>query len=373
MPFEKEGQTPMTVVNVTINGQKVQAQAGQTVLQAAKAAGIDIPTLCNHPALKPESICRICVVEVERQRVLQPACTFPVAEGMVINTETEKVAAARKTVLQLLFSQRLHYCMYCSESGGAEDAECELQRLAYRYSLSNWQYAPNTQKRWPVDASRTFFVMDHNRCIMCRRCVRACDEIVANHTLSIRGRGARTMIIADDDVPFGESSCVSCGTCLQVCPTGALIDRRSAFMGHGPSMERTRTTCMACAVGCGIKAVTRSNGLHRIEGDWDAANAGLLCVDGRFGVMETQPKRVVLPMVRKHGYMVDATWDDALSVVAQRLRSTKSVAGIISARATNESLASFKRFFSDVLKSKHIGLLDGAVPAARHGGAGNAA
>jgi NADH dehydrogenase/NADH:ubiquinone oxidoreductase subunit G len=352
----------MAVVNITINGQKIQAQAGQTVLQAAKAAGIDIPTLCNHPALKPESICRICVVEVERQRVLQPACTFPVVEGMVIQTESEKVAAARKTVLQLLFSQRLHYCMYCSESGNSEDVECELQKLAYRYRVDSWKLAPNTLKRWSVDASRTHFVMDHNRCIMCRRCVRACDEIVANHTLSIRGRGARTMIIADDDVPFGESSCVSCGTCLQVCPTGALIDRRSAFMGHGACMERTKTTCMACSVGCGIKAVTRSNILHRIEGDWDESNGGLLCVDGRFNVVETQPKRVSSPLVRKNGHLVESTWDEALAVVAERLHGAKSVAGLVSARTTNESLASFKRFFSDVIKSKQVALLDGAAP-----------
>ena len=358
----KEGATPMAVVNITINGQKVQAQSGQTVLQAAQAAGIDIPTLCHFHALKPESICRICVVEVERQRVLQPSCTFPVAEGMVIQTESEKVAAARKTVLQLLFSQRLHYCMYCSESGNSEDAECELQNLAYRYQLDSWKIPPNTQKRWPVDASRSHFIMDHNRCIMCRRCVRACDEIVANHTLGIRGRGARTMIIADDDVPFGESSCVSCGTCLQVCPTGALIDRRSAFMGHGPAMERTKTTCMACPVGCGIKAVTRSNVLHRIEGDWDAANGGLLCVDGRFTVFDRQPKRVMTPLVRKDGVLAESSWDEAVSVAGQQMRAAKSVAGLASARTTNESLAAFKRFFADVVKSKQVGMIDGALP-----------
>lgn len=352
----------MAVVNITVNGQKVQAQSGQTVLQAAQAAGIEIPTLCHHHALKPESICRICVVEVERQRVLQPACTFPVAEGMVINTESEKVIAARKTVLQLLFSQRLHYCMYCSESGNSEDVECELQNLAYRYQLDSWKFAPNTQKRWPVDASRSHFVMDHNRCIMCRRCVRACNEIVANHTLGIRGRGARTMIIADDDVPFGESSCVSCGTCLQVCPTGALIDRRSAFMGHGPAMERTKTTCMACPVGCGIKAVTRSNVLHRIEGDWDAANGGLICVDGRFTVLERQPRRVLTPLVRKDGALVESSWDEALGAAGQQMRTAKTVAGLVSARATNEVMASFKRFFADVVKSKQLALLDGAVP-----------
>jgi len=352
----------MAVVNVIINGQKVQAQSGQTVLQAAKAAGIDIPTLCHHPALKPESICRMCVVEVERQRVLQPACTFPVAEGMVIHTESEKVVAARKMVLHLLFSQRLHYCMYCTESGSADDAECELQRLAYRYGLDSWKLAPNTLKRWPVDASHAYFIMDHNRCIMCRRCVRACNEIVANHTLSISGRGARTMIIADDDVPFGESSCVSCGTCLQVCPTGALIDRRSAYMGHGAAMERTKTTCMACAVGCGIKAVTRSNILHRVEGDWDAANGGLLCVDGRFEAVEARSQRVTLPLLRQNGSLVETTWDEALAVVANRMRAAKTVAGLVSPRTTTESLTSFKRFFSDVLKSKQLALFGAAVP-----------
>jgi formate dehydrogenase major subunit len=240
--------------------------------------------------------------------------------------------------------------------------ECELQKLAYRYMLDSWKFAPNSQKRWPVDASRAYFVMDHNRCIMCRRCVRACDEIVANHTLSIRGRGARTMIIADDDVPFGESSCITCGTCLQVCPTGALIDRRSAFMGHGPSMERTKTTCMACAVGCGIYGVTRSNNLHRIEGDWDAANGGLLCADGRFEVVEPKPKRITKPMVRQNGVFVSVTWEEALAVVAEHMRGAKSVAGMLSPRTTNESLAAFKRFFGDVTKNKQLALYNAALP-----------
>lgn len=352
----------MAPVNMIINGQKIQAQAGQTVLQAAQSAGIDIPTLCNHPALKPESICRICVVEVERQRVLQPACTFPVAEGMVIQTESEKVVTARTTVLSLLLSQRLHYCMYCAESGGSEDSECDLQRLAYRYKMDSWKYAPNSLRRWAVDASRTYFIMDHNRCIMCRRCVRACDEIVANHTLSIRGRGARTMIIADDDVPFGESSCVSCGTCLQVCPTGALIDRRSAYMGHGPAMERVQTTCLACPVGCGIQAVTRSNMLHRVEGDWQAINGGLLCVNGRFDVVDAPPKRVLAPLVRRDGVLVEASWDEALSAAARRMHGSKSVAGMISPRSTNETMASFRRFFNDVVKSKQLGVYDAALP-----------
>ena len=129
----------------------------------------------------------MCLVEIEKQRSLQPACTFPVTDGMVIQTESEKVQSARKFVLELLFSERIHYCMYCPMSGTDESTDCDLQRLAYRYGLTSWEFAPNYKKRWPVDASRPYFIMDHSRCILCRRCVRACDEIAANHTIGVQG------------------------------------------------------------------------------------------------------------------------------------------------------------------------------------------
>jgi formate dehydrogenase major subunit len=352
----------MAVVNITVNGQKIQAQAGQTVIQAAQAAGVDIPALCHHPALPPEGACRVCVVEIEKQRGLQPACTFPVSEGMVVSTESERVVAARKFVLELLFSERIHYCMYCPVSGSETGSQCELQRLAYRYGLTSWQFPPNYAKRWPVDASRKYFVMDHSRCILCRRCIRACDQIVANHTLGVRERGAKTMIIADDDVPFGESTCVSCGTCLQVCPTGALIDRRSAYMGFRGDYQRTKTTCMACPVGCGIEAATRGDMLVRVEGDWDAANGGLLCVHGRFEVVEPQPQRVTAPMVRRDGGWTDVSWEEAATMVASRLRAAGPVAGLASPRATMEELSMFRALFSGSLASDQVGLLYGEMP-----------
>jgi formate dehydrogenase major subunit len=352
----------MAIVNITINGRQIQARAGQTVLEAAQAAGIDIPTLCHHPALSPYGACRICLVEIERQRTLQPACTFPVTEGMVVHTESDKVVGARKFVLEMLFSERIHYCMFCPMSGSEDTTDCELQKIAYRYGLTHWQYLPNYQKRWPVDASRKYFVMDHSRCILCRRCIRACEEIVANHTLGVRERGARTMVCADDDVPFGESSCVVCGTCLQVCPTGALMDRRSVYRGHETDVERTKTTCMACPVGCGIEAVTRDNFLLRVDGDWGAANGGLLCVAGRFEAVDSQTERLTAPLVRKNGQVVETSWDEALAVVAKRLRKAQAVAGLASPRTTNESLAAFSHFFREVLKSDEVALLYGEVP-----------
>lgn len=359
------------LVNITINGQAIQASAGQTVMQAAEAAGIAIPGLCHHPHLKPEGACRLCLVEIEKQRALQPACTFPVAEGLVVHTETEKVVASRKGSLQMIFSERSHYCMFCAMSGSCQSTDCELQKLAYQYGISCWEYPPDYRKRWPVDATRKYFVMDHSRCILCRRCVRACASIAANHTLGVHQRGARTMIGADDDVPFGQSSCVSCGTCLQVCPTGALADRRSAYMGHEAEVKRTKATCLACAVGCGIQALIKDNQLLRVEGDWEADNGGLLCASGRFEVTEPKPERILWPMVRQDGKLVEASWDKALTVVAARFKESQSVAGLASPRLTNESLAAFVCFFHEVLESNEVALLYGEVPPLDLGRAGS--
>ncbi len=352
----------MAIVNVTVDGQKIQAQPGQTVLQAARDAGITIPTLCDHPELTPFGGCRMCLVEIEKQRNLQPACTYPVTEGMVVATATPRVTEARKFVLELLFSERVHYCMFCAMSGSETTTQCDLQRLAYQHGLTNWPFAPNTATKWPVDGSRQYFFMDHSRCILCRRCIRACDEVVANHTLGVRERGSRTMVIADDDVPFGESTCVSCGSCLQVCPTGALIDRRSAYMGGIGELQHTKATCMACPVGCGIDAVTRDNVLLKIEGDWNASNGGLLCVTGRFEVFDPQPKRVTAPLVRKNGGWAEASWEEAMATIASRFKASGPVAGLASPRATMEELSVFRGLFAGPLASDQVGLIYGQMP-----------
>ncbi|HHX63985.1 MAG TPA: 2Fe-2S iron-sulfur cluster binding domain-containing protein, partial [Chloroflexi bacterium] len=283
----------MPDVRVTIDGKEVSVPAQSTVLEAAEAAGVEIPVLCHHPVLKPIGACRMCLVEVEKQRTLQPACTFPVTDGMVVHTASPAVMDARRFVLQLLFSERNHFCMFCQQSGS-----CELQSLAYQYGLDHWEY-DRAFPEMPVDASRKYFAMDHNRCILCRRCIRVCDEMVGNHTLGLKNRGAETMVIADMDVPFGESSCVSCGSCLQVCPTGALMDRASAYLGADEEVTRVKSRCMACSVGCGVELVLREGRVIRIEGDWDAEpNHGLLCEIGRFMPLHETRQRARKPMVR---------------------------------------------------------------------------
>jgi formate dehydrogenase major subunit len=344
-------------VNITIDGQAIEAKAGQTILEAATAAGIDIPTLCHHPALKPIGACRVCLVEISKHQPLYPACTYEVTEGLAVTTHNERVDTARRFVLDMLFSERNHYCMYCELSGN-----CELQDLGYRYGLDHWVY-PTYLERFPVDASRDTFLMDHNRCVLCRRCVRACSELVANHTLGMRQRGAKTMISADLNVPFADSSCISCGTCLQVCPTGALLDKRSAYMdmGHRVQLERIKSSCSQCSVGCGIEIVTRGGNVVRVEGDWDASpNGGVLCHKGRFDPLHDQRVRITNPMVRRSGSLEAASWNTALATVATRLATTPAnqVGVLTSVHATNEALWLASSLFHQGLGVHKTGLLD---------------
>jgi formate dehydrogenase major subunit len=170
------------------------------------------------------------------------------------------------------------------------------------------------------------------------------------------------MVYADDGSAFGTSSCVECGTCLQVCPTGALADRHGAYMGHESQVKRTPAACLGCAVGCGMEALTRDNQLLRVEGSWSADNGGLLCKTGRFDIVEPQPKRILQPMVRKDGTLVETTWDQALTTIAAKFKEADRVAGLASPRLTNESLAAFACFFHETLGSGEVGLLYGEVP-----------
>jgi formate dehydrogenase major subunit len=333
------------MIKITIDGKTIEVQEGTTVLKAAEEAGVYVPTLCHHPQLTPYGGCRLCMVEVEGARTLQPSCTMPATDGMVVNTKSQKVLDARKFVLTLIFSERNHFCMYCQVSGG----DCELQNRAYDEGMTHWDLQPNWQP-YDVDASHPFIIMDNNRCILCRRCVRACGELVGNFTLGFEERGANSFLVADYSVPFGESTCISCGTCVQICPTGALIDRQSAYQGKETEVEHHIGVCTECAVGCQKDVLTRDNRLVRIEGDWDAEfNHGLLCKHGRFLPLEDDRPRLLTPMVRKDGSLKAATWDEAFKTIADNLGKGEKLGAIASTRLPAEDLALFKSIFADQL------------------------
>lgn len=207
----------MAVVTLTINENTVTAQEGQSLLEAIREQGIDIPTLCHLEGLSERAGCRLCVVEVAGSNRLQASCVTPVQEGMVVHTHTEQLVAYRKMLLELLFAERNHVCSVCVVNG-----HCELQSQAAGAGMDHVRYE-YLDPVLSIDASHNRFVLDHNRCILCTRCVRVCDEIEGAHTWDIMGRGINSNVIIDLNQPWGSSeSCTSCGKCVQVCPTGAL-------------------------------------------------------------------------------------------------------------------------------------------------------
>ncbi len=340
------------MIELTIDGKKVQTQEGVTVLRAAQQAGIHIPNLCDHPAVTPYGGCRLCIVEVDGMRLPIASCTLPAANGMVVKTNTEALQKTRRFILSMLFSERNHFCPYCQVSGG----DCELQNAAYHEGMTHWPIQP-TWKVFPVDTSHPYIILDNNRCILCRRCVRACEELVGVATWGIEARGSESLLMADTGVPFGESTCVSCGTCVQVCPTGALIDKESAYLGLEENLITTSTLCVGCSVGCGIQAYSRDNNLVRIDGDWLApVNQGVLCELGRYQALQRQEARLEHPMIRQDGQLKQVSWEDALEFAASQLRpilqkTENGLAALVSTRLPVEDLAAFEDFFRNGLKS----------------------
>lgn len=210
-------------ISVRIDGQLCTAEAGQTIYQVAQAAGRHIPALCHMEGVSSAGSCRLCLVQVEGLGRLLPACTTPARDGMAVTTQSETLAHNRRMALELLFSERNHICAVCVSNG-----HCELQALARELGVTSVRF-PYNYPRLPVDASHPRFVLDHNRCVLCTRCVRVCDEIEGAHVWDIAGRGIASMLVCELDRPWGEAeSCTGCGKCVQVCPTGALVEKGRA-------------------------------------------------------------------------------------------------------------------------------------------------
>jgi len=214
------------VKTLTIDGHEVSGRRGQTILEVAREHDIDIPTLCHLEGLGDVGACRICLVEVAGTNKLSPACVATIFEGMVVLTNTERLQKYRRNILELLFAERNHVCSVCVANG-----HCELQSLAQQQGLTHVRL-PYRNPQLPVDASHERFTLDHNRCILCTRCVRVCAEIEGAHVWDVMGRGIDCTIISDLHQEWGSSSCTRCGKCVQVCPTGALFDKSKIGSDH---------------------------------------------------------------------------------------------------------------------------------------------
>jgi predicted molibdopterin-dependent oxidoreductase YjgC len=348
----------MNKVNVTIDGQKIQAQAGQTILEVAESVGIKIPTLCHHPALEPIGACRVCLVEVARQRTLQPSCTFQVTEGMEVLTHSPKVEEARRFVLELILSDHPLDCMTCEQAG-----HCELQDLAYEYGIQQTRF-PGVQHEYEVDESNPFYVRDYNKCILCRRCVRACNELNGVEAIGVIQRGFDSKIGTAFDGLMQDSVCEFCGMCTEVCPTGALVPKMRQHQGRSWEFTKVATTCPYCGVGCQFYLNVKDDRIVDVTSKWNApANHGWTCVKGRFGWdFVHHPDRLTKPMIRreKGGELEEVTWDEALDFVASRFGGIKEQYGpgalgaLSSAKCTDEENFAVQKLARGVFGTNNV-------------------
>ncbi|MFH1740176.1 MAG: 2Fe-2S iron-sulfur cluster-binding protein [bacterium] len=321
-----------SVIHLAVNGRKVEGRKGQTILEVCRAAGIYIPTLCYHPRLSIVGACRMCMVEVEGSKKLQASCSTPAVDGMVIQTDTEQLREYRRLNLEFLFSERNHVCPFCESSGA-----CELQQLAYEHKMESIR-VEYLAPRLPTDLSSPYFGLDHNRCILCGRCVRVCDEIEGVHTLDLAGRGGKTLVGVDLHGELGGGTCTMCGACVQVCPTGALYDKMPAYRGRPQDLEGKSTTCPGCGVGCGLIAETRYGQVIRVLGDEDCGvNDGHTCRIGRYESIVYGQKRIERPQL--NGTENETDWDDVLPVCKKSVAGTngKKTVLALNSRATLEA------------------------------------
>ena len=323
---------------LTMNGRKLAFTPGQTLLDVAGANGIDIPTLCHLPRCQPTGACRICVVEVKGARNLMTSCTMPAEPGLEVRTESDRVIRSRRMDIQLLLDMGRHDCLTCEANG-----DCRLQDLAYRYRVEPGRFQ-RPEEHYPIEDSNPMIVRDFTKCILCGRCVQACNEVQVNEAISFGYRGTEAKIVASGDRPLEKSDCVFCGECVQACPVGSLIEKKAIGRGRPWELTRTRTTCTYCGVGCQIHLQVKDDRVIRVTGVEDAApNYGSLCVKGRFGFeFIDSPDRLTTPLIKKGRRFYPAGWEEALDLTVSRWKEfilesgPDSLAGLASARATNE-------------------------------------
>ena len=324
-------------VNVEIDGQQICVPAETSIMRAALEAGIDVPKLCATDRLKAFGSCRLCVVEIDGRNGTPSSCTTPVSEGMKVSTQSERLDRVRQGVMELYMSDHPQTCV-------AGD-ECEMHSMAERVGLKEIRYSGSTHLDLPKDESNPYFTFDSTECIVCNRCVRACDEVQGTFALTIENRGFEARV-SSSGTSFIESECVSCGACVQACPTGALTEK--TLYTIGTPTRTVLTTCAYCGVGCSFKAEIKGDELVRMvpfkEG---GANEGHSCVKGRFAWgYATHTDRVTTPLVRESitDSWREATWEEAISFASTKLLAIQSefgneaIGGITSSRCTNEEV-----------------------------------
>ena len=348
-------------ITIFIDNREITASKGETILKAAIKNGIEIPNLCYNKKTSHTAACRLCIVNIEGRPGTIPSCTTQVAEGMRITAFSQELETVRKLILDLALSNHKDDCINCTQDG-----TCDLQDLAFKYNLGreNRKFPPIFEDLKPYsDLSSPVLDYDAEKCIQCQRCVKACQEIQGKGILTFANRGIKTTVSTGHS-SWDDSKCDGCGECMQACPVGALT-MKPVYTNNRirqKDIEKTvKTTCPYCGVGCQINVSTINDKIVKIAGEDALPNNGSTCVKGRFGLdFVNHPERLKNPLIRKKGKLVEVDWNEAFTYTSQRLKSIKetygsdSIAGLSSARCTNEENYIFQKFIRGVIGTNNI-------------------
>jgi predicted molibdopterin-dependent oxidoreductase YjgC len=369
----------MDTVTLTIDGRTVEARKGDNLIQAAERVGIFIPHLCYLESLPPYVGCRMCTVEIEGRRDLDLACSTNVAEGMVVQTNSQKVQEMRRYTFLAMLSETQPKCLTCLTCWRdkictpgmtclrhknvtercltcPKNERCELQSTGEYINIKGMTRFPGARPGFSLERRNPLIEMDRDRCILCTRCTRACWEIMGIAAIELSKRGGEALIESSFHRPLQDTNCIFCGACVDACPCSSLREKGSPLWGL-PDYS-VETTCPYCGVGCGLILEVKAGKVARSIPNREApVGRGQLCVKGRFGMeFIHSPERLTKPLIRKDGQLVESTWEEAFQVIAQRLPQYKGdeFATVASGRITNEDNYVIQKFTRAVMNSPNI-------------------